>query len=128
MKLKNFGNSLSIDLRLNLLEKYMAFSRKMAQKIAEYEEQLEALLNKCSSLEKQKSRLQSEVEVLIMDLEKATTHAQQLEKRCAQLEKLNLDLKVREIFARKQLSSRNCNTSTKSCAIRKRLWPERTRN
>ncbi len=67
----------------------------MAQKIAEYEEQLEALLNKCSSLEKQKSRLQSEVEVLIMDLEKATTHAQQLEKRCAQLEKLNLDLKVK---------------------------------
>ena len=50
--------------------------RKMQQKITEYEEQLEALLNKCSSLEKQKSRLQSEVEVLIMDLEKATTHAQ----------------------------------------------------
>lgn len=48
----------------------------MQQKITEYEEQLEALLNKCSSLEKQKSRLQSEVEVLIMDLEKATTHAQ----------------------------------------------------
>lgn len=42
----------------------------MQQKISEYEEQLEALLNKCSSLEKQKSRLQSEVEVLIMDLEK----------------------------------------------------------
>lgn len=68
-------------------------SRKMAQKISEYEEQLEALLNKCSSLEKQKSRLQSEVEVLIMDLEKATAHAQQLEKRVAQLEKINLDLK-----------------------------------
>lgn len=65
----------------------------MQQKITEYEEQLEALLNKCSSLEKQKSRLQSEVEVLIMDLEKATTHAQALEKRCSQLEKLNLDLK-----------------------------------
>ena len=44
-------------------------------------------------MEKQKSRLQSEVEVLIMDLEKATTHAQQLEKRCAALERANLDLK-----------------------------------
>lgn len=65
----------------------------MAQKISEYEEQLEALLNKCSALEKQKSRLQSEVEVLIMDLEKATAHAQALEKRVAQLEKINLDLK-----------------------------------
>lgn len=48
---------------------------------------------KCSNLEKQKSRLQSEVEVLIMDLEKATTHAQQLEKRCAALERANMDLK-----------------------------------
>lgn len=65
----------------------------MAQKITEYEEQLEALLNKCSSLEKQKSRLQSEVEVLIMDLEKATTLAQSLEKRCAALERSNLELK-----------------------------------
>lgn len=65
----------------------------MAQKISEYEEQLEALLNKCSSLEKQKSRLQSEVEVLIMDLEKATAHAQALEKKVIQLEKINIDLK-----------------------------------
>jgi chromosome segregation ATPase len=62
-------------------------------KIAEYEEQLEALLAKCSNLEKQKSRLQSEVEVLIMDLEKATTHAQQLEKRCSSLERSNIELK-----------------------------------
>lgn len=65
----------------------------MQAKIAEYEEQLEALLAKCSNLEKQKSRLQSEVEVLIMDLEKATTHAQQLEKRCAILERSNIELK-----------------------------------
>jgi len=62
-------------------------------KIAEYEEQLEGLLAKCAGLEKQKSRLQSEVEVLIMDLEKATTHAQQLEKRCAALERANIELK-----------------------------------
>ncbi|XP_054714949.1 paramyosin-like [Uloborus diversus] len=69
--------------------------RRLAQKTAEYEEQLQALLNKCSALEKHKSRLQSEVEVLIMDLEKATTHAQNLEKRCSQLEKLNHDLKTK---------------------------------
>ncbi|CAL1275352.1 unnamed protein product [Larinioides sclopetarius] len=67
--------------------------RRIAQKTAEYEEQLQALLNKCSALEKHKSRLQSEVEVLIMDLEKATTHAQNLEKRVSQLEKVNHDLK-----------------------------------
>lgn len=69
--------------------------RRMAAKIQEYEEQLEALLAKCTSLEKQKSRLQSEVEILIMDLEKATNHAAQLEKRCSQLEKLTADLKSR---------------------------------
>lgn len=48
---------------------------------------------KCANLEKQKSRLQSEVEILIMDLEKATTHAQQLEKRCSALERSNIELK-----------------------------------
>ena len=48
------------------------FRRRLAQKTAEYEEQLQALLNKCSALEKHKSRLQSEVEVLIMDLEKVS--------------------------------------------------------
>lgn len=69
--------------------------RKAAQRMQEYEEQLEGLINKCGSLEKQKSRLQSEVEVLIMDLEKATTHAQNLEKRCGQLEKVNADLRAK---------------------------------
>ncbi|XP_035228126.1 paramyosin-like isoform X1 [Stegodyphus dumicola] len=69
--------------------------RKITQKTAEYEEQLEALLNKCSSLEKAKSRLQSEVEVLVMDLEKATSHVQVLEKRITQIEKINIELKTK---------------------------------
>lgn len=69
--------------------------RKMTQKTAEYEEQLEALLNKCGALEKAKSRLQSEVEVLVMDLEKATSHVQVLEKRVVQIEKINIELKTR---------------------------------
>lgn len=86
----------------------------MAQKITEYEEQLEALLNKCSSLEKQKSRLQSEVEVLIMDLEKATTHAQNLEKRCNQLEKINLDLKskIEELTVMLEQTQRDLRAKT----------------
>lgn len=84
----------------------------MQVKISEYEEQLEALLSKCSSLEKQKSRLQSEVEVLIMDLEKATTHAQNLEKRCSSLEKANHDLKskvdeITILFENAQRDARN---------------------
>jgi chaperonin cofactor prefoldin len=44
--------------------------RKYSARIQEQEEQIENLLVKINNLEKQKSRLQSEVEVLIIDLEK----------------------------------------------------------
>ena len=44
--------------------------RKIHVRVTELEEQISALISKCSGLEKQKSRLQSEVEVLIIDLEK----------------------------------------------------------
>ena len=44
--------------------------RKYGARIQEQEEQIETLLVKINNLEKQKSRLQSEVEVLIIDLEK----------------------------------------------------------
>ena len=46
------------------------YRRKFHLRISEQEEQIESLLAKVSALEKQKSRLQSEVEVLIIDLEK----------------------------------------------------------
>lgn len=49
--------------------------KKMMQKQAEYEEQIEVMLQKISQLEKAKSRLQSEVEVLIVDLEKVNRSA-----------------------------------------------------
>lgn len=46
-------------------------------------------------MEKQKSRLQSEVEILIIDLEKANNTARELQKRVEQLEKINIELKSR---------------------------------
>lgn len=46
------------------------YSRKYSARIQEQEEHIETLLVKVNNLEKQKSRLQSEVEVLIIDLEK----------------------------------------------------------
>jgi chaperonin cofactor prefoldin len=49
------------------------YSRKFTARLQEQEEQIETLLVKINSLEKQKSRLQSEVEVLIIDLEKVRT-------------------------------------------------------
>lgn len=48
--------------------------RKYGARIQEQEEQIETLLVKINNLEKQKSRLQSEVEVLIIDLEKVWFH------------------------------------------------------
>lgn len=69
--------------------------RKYSARIQEQEEQIETLLVKINNLEKQKSRLQSEVEVLIIDLEKANGTARDLQKRVEQLEKINIELKSR---------------------------------
>lgn len=49
---------------------FVHLRRKIHIRITELEEQISALISKCSGLEKIKSRLQSEVEVLIIDLEK----------------------------------------------------------
>ena len=48
------------------------YSRKYTARLQEQEEQIETLLVKINNLEKQKSLLQSEVEVLIIDLEKVS--------------------------------------------------------
>ena len=45
--------------------------RKLAAKLSEAEEQVEAALTKCNSLEKVKARLQGEVEDLMVDVERA---------------------------------------------------------
>jgi myosin protein heavy chain len=47
--------------------------RKLAAKLTEAEEQVEAALNKCNALEKVKARLQGEVEDLMVDVERANS-------------------------------------------------------
>jgi hypothetical protein len=47
--------------------------RKLAAKLCEAEEQVEAALNKCNALEKVKARLQGEVEDLMVDVERANS-------------------------------------------------------
>ena len=47
--------------------------RKLAAKLSEAEEQVEAALSKCNALEKVKSRLQGEVEDLMVDVERANS-------------------------------------------------------
>lgn len=72
----------------------------MLQKQAEYEEQIEIMLQKISQLEKAKSRLQSEVEVLIVDLEKAQNTIAILERAKEQLEKTVNELKVYRLLVK----------------------------
>ncbi|XP_068634014.1 paramyosin, long form [Battus philenor] len=69
--------------------------RKYSARIQEQEEHIETLIAKISNIEKQKSRLQSEVEVLIIDLEKANGTARELQKRTEQLERVNIEIKSR---------------------------------
>lgn len=69
--------------------------RKFTARIHEQEEHIESLLVKVNTLEKQRSRLQSEVEVLIIDLEKANGIARDLQKRVEVLERTNIELKSR---------------------------------
>jgi len=86
--------------------------RKYTARIQEQEEHIESLLVKINNLEKQKSRLQSEVEVLIIDLEKANNTARELQKRVEQMERVNLDLKTRldETMAMYEASQRDLRT------------------
>ncbi|KAL0280228.1 UNVERIFIED_CONTAM: hypothetical protein PYX00_001588 [Menopon gallinae] len=69
--------------------------RKYTARIQEQEEHIESLVVKLNNLEKQKSRLQSEVEILIIDLEKANNTARELQKRVEHLEKINIEMKSR---------------------------------
>jgi chromosome segregation ATPase len=69
--------------------------RKYTARIQEQEEHIESLLVKVNNLEKIKSRLSSEIEVLIIDLEKANATARDLQKRVEVLERTNVELKIR---------------------------------
>lgn len=69
--------------------------RKFTIRIQEQEEHIESLLVKLNTVEKQKSRLQSEIEVLIIDLERANGTARELQKRVDVLERTNIELKSR---------------------------------
>lgn len=69
--------------------------RKYQVRITELEEHVETLIVKVNNLEKQKTRLASEVEVLIIDLEKSNNTCRELQKSVNTLEKHNVELKSR---------------------------------
>ncbi len=63
--------------------------KKLAQRLQEAEEQIEAAHAKCASLEKTKQRLQSEMEDLMIDLERANSSALNLDKKQRNFDKVN---------------------------------------
>ncbi|KAL2101664.1 hypothetical protein ACEWY4_003425 [Coilia grayii] len=62
--------------------------KKLAQRLQEAEEAVEAANAKCSSLEKTKQRLQSEVEDLMTDVERANSAATTLDKKQRSFDKV----------------------------------------
>ncbi|XP_055623809.1 paramyosin, long form isoform X1 [Toxorhynchites rutilus septentrionalis] len=69
--------------------------RKYTVRIQESEEHIESLQLRLSKLEKEKSRLSSEIEVLIIDLEKANNGIREYTKRIEILERTNIEIKTR---------------------------------
>ena len=74
---------------LSLRDILQIFNRKkLAQRLQEAEEQIEAVNSKCASLEKTKQRLQGEVEDLMIDVERANGLAANLDKKQRNFDKV----------------------------------------
>lgn len=64
--------------------------KKLVTRLQEAEETVEASNAKCSSLEKTKHRLQTEIEDLVVDLERANAAAAALDKKQRNFDKVRL--------------------------------------
>ncbi|XP_053299181.1 myosin heavy chain, fast skeletal muscle-like [Pleuronectes platessa] len=62
--------------------------KRLAQRLQEAEEQIEAVNSKCASLEKTKQRLQSEMEDTMVDVEKSNSLAATLDKKQRNFDKI----------------------------------------
>ncbi|XP_062294436.1 myosin heavy chain, fast skeletal muscle-like [Scomber scombrus] len=62
--------------------------KKLAQRLQEAEEQIEAVNSKCASLEKIKQRLQNEMEDLMVDVERSNSLAATLDKKQRNFDKI----------------------------------------
>uniref|UniRef100_A0A8C1PQW7 Myosin-7B n=1 Tax=Cyprinus carpio TaxID=7962 RepID=A0A8C1PQW7_CYPCA len=67
--------------------------KKLAQRLQDAEESIEAVNSKCASLEKTKQRLQGEVEDLMIDVERANALAANLDKKQRNFDKVLADWK-----------------------------------
>lgn len=64
------------------------FRKKLAQRLQEAEEHVEAVNAKCASLEKTKQRLQNEVEDLMLDVERSNAACAALDKKQRNFDKV----------------------------------------
>ena len=64
------------------------FRKKLAQRLQDAEEQVEAVNSKCASLEKTKQRLQNEVEDLMIDVERTNAACAALDKKQRNFDKV----------------------------------------
>lgn len=67
---------------------FLCHRKKLAQRLQEAEEHIEAVNSKCASLEKTKQRLQAEVEDLMIDVERANSLAAALDKKQKNFDKV----------------------------------------
>ncbi|XP_008284573.1 myosin-4-like [Stegastes partitus] len=67
---------------------YFKIKKKLAQRLQDAEESIEAVNAKCASLEKTKQRLQGEVEDLMIDVERANALAANLDKKQRNFDKV----------------------------------------
>ena len=65
------------------------YRKKLAQRLQDAEESIEAVNSKCASLEKTKQRLQGEVEDLMIDVERANSLAANLDKKQRNFDKVS---------------------------------------
>lgn len=89
----NLNHMMNTDVRedwnLNsLCSSFYSSRKKLAQRLQDSEEQVEAVNAKCASLEKTKQRLQGEVEDLMVDVERANSLAAALDKKQRNFDKV----------------------------------------
>ena len=72
-----------------LVSLFIEIRKKLAQRLQDAEEAVEAVNAKCSSLEKTKHRLQNEIEDLMVDVERSNAAANALDKKQRNFDKVN---------------------------------------
>lgn len=82
---------LSENTRIFLLSALIVSScrKKLAQRLQESEEQIEAVNSKCASLEKTKQRLQGEVDDLMIDVERSNAACAAFDKKQKNFDKVH---------------------------------------